>query len=579
MWVIVIFIFFSTLSVAQTGDHIDWPRWCGKAYLPEHHSFNPGGQTVEPPRLKKRALNVQFKPRYSVYLAGESEGEFVISAEASKYFGQPWPNLKKASKAPHVNFTIELDPTGQVLVQDKFNVGRGTHRFKFDIRKVEPRLDPYQVVLQATTNKGGGKFNFNVTSELFVLPDRGKGSTTRIDNLSGGLYFRNSTPGIDFEPFLPYGFHAPCEGFLCDGANAIPKLKAYHDRRIKAMVPMMSISAASRPVFDYMNSVDLRFMYDLRHSYRNLTAVKEQIEAIRDSDALYAYWGFDEPDGHQDPFAPIWKAGSFIRKMDPYHPVAVTLNCQNYYFEEYTKAADIIMEDVHPFGARTAVSKWGTPCNATYGNCGCDNCNGTVLDVSGRLKDMARYEQWLNLWPKPKIHNLQSFRGGKTRLLGGPNADEVVAMSAVALNHGAKGIVPWIWPVDDKLAAVHGRFANAVNKGTVRDLITKTKAKRHSVPGYPDLDISYWLLNRTMVMIMVNTGNVSYVEPIMIDFPKIQPTHILDIFWGNAAYDLREIEMPYGMKLQAFGVDAMSTNIISSMVCCDNQVSLSKEFD
>jgi hypothetical protein len=346
------------------------------------------------------------------------------------------------------------------------------------------------------------------------------------------------------------------------------------------MVPMMPVSAASWPVFDHLNSVGMRFMYDLRQSYKNLSAVKEQVAAIKDSNALYAYWSFDEPDGRQDPLAPIWKAGNLIRKMDPYHPIAVTLNCQNYYFEDYSKAADIIMEDTYPIGTMLPISKWGTPCNTTYGNCGCDNCNGTVLDVSSRLQDLAQYEKWLNLWPKPKIHNLQSRGGGnENRLPGGPNADEVIAMSALALNHGAKGIIPWRWPVDDKVAAIHGRFANVMNKGIIREIIAKTIAKRFSVPEYPDLDVSYWLLNRTMVLSIVNTGNVSHVGPIMIDLPSIQPTHILDVFWGTAAYDHREIEMPYGMKIRAFSVDAMSTNILSSMICCDNEPSLSPEFD
>lgn len=463
-------------------------------------------------------------------------------------------------------------------VKFKVKVKGRTHRFKFDVGRITPRLEPYRVILQAKTRRGKGKYNFNVTTELLVLPSKPKGSVTRIDHLSGGLFFRNSTLSA-FEPFLPYGFFAPCEGFLCDGADSISNIQAYHSRRIKTMVPMMPLSAASQPVFDYINSVDLRFMYDLRPSYRNRSAVAEQVAALQDSEALYAYWGVDEPDGHQEVLAPLWKAGSLLRTLDPYHPVAVTLNCQNYHFGDYSRAGDIIMEDVYPFGVRPARSKWGTPCNTTYGHCGCDNCGGSVVDVARRLEDLAQYEQWLNLWPKPKMHMLQSFSGGEHRQLGGPNADEVVAMSALALNHGAKGVMPWIWPVDDKLAAVHGRFANAVNKGVVRDIIAKTKAKRFKVRHYPALDVAYWLLNRTMVMSVVNTGNVSFIGPIMIDLPHIQPTHILDVHWGNAAWDHREIEMPFGMKLQAFGVDAMSTNIISSMVCCDNYPSLSKDFD
>lgn len=36
------------------------------------------------------------------------------------------------------------------------------------------------------------------------------------------------------------------------------------------------------------------------------------------------------------------------------------------------------MEDVYPIGINGTFSKWGTACNATLGDCGCDNCAGAV---------------------------------------------------------------------------------------------------------------------------------------------------------------------------------------------------------
>ena len=46
----------------------------------------------------------------------------------------------------------------------------------------------------------------------------------------------------------------------------------------------------------------------------------------------------------------------------------MTLNCQNYYFAEYSAGADILMEDAYPIGINATYStKWDTPVNRTYG--------------------------------------------------------------------------------------------------------------------------------------------------------------------------------------------------------------------
>lgn len=37
------------------------------------------------------------------------------------------------------------------------------------------------------------------------------------------------------------------------------------------------------------------------------------------------------------------EAGNLINQLDPYHPVSLVLNCYDYYFEEYTQGATILM--------------------------------------------------------------------------------------------------------------------------------------------------------------------------------------------------------------------------------------------
>lgn len=61
-------------------------------------------------------------------------------------------------------------------------------------------------------------------------------------------------------------------------------------------------------------------------------------------------------DGHEDsPNAPP-NAYSFLKSLDPYHPISLCLNCQNYWFQEYSAGADILMADTYPIGTNTEFS-------------------------------------------------------------------------------------------------------------------------------------------------------------------------------------------------------------------------------
>ena len=54
------------------------------------------------------------------------------------------------------------------------------------------------------------------------------------------------------------------------------------------------------------------------------------------------------------------------------------------------------MTDPYPISVNTSWSvQYDTACNATYGCCGCDDCDGTFEDVSGRLDLYKGYQEVL----------------------------------------------------------------------------------------------------------------------------------------------------------------------------------------
>lgn len=62
-------------------------------------------------------------------------------------------------------------------------------------------------------------------------------------------------------------------------------------------------------------------------------------------------------DGQVDPLSAPPDAYNLIKSLDPYHPVSLCLNCENYHFREYAAGAEIILSDVYPLGTNTS---WST---------------------------------------------------------------------------------------------------------------------------------------------------------------------------------------------------------------------------
>ncbi|KAI1414402.1 hypothetical protein F5Y13DRAFT_15907 [Hypoxylon sp. FL1857] len=552
-------------SQNETGQHPGWPRWCGKVYETGYPAFEPGGHTTEPSLINPDGspnLYVQFKPRHSIYLEGEAKGSFVVDAALSPWYGESWTNSTSdgtSATEPFTElfFTIALATESDdsvSLVKGSVPINATKAGFDFDLSGFKPRAEPYEVTLLGASRFGEQKYTAN--SSFWYLPDIApEGSATKIDHLNGGLLFRNAQTGGAFVPLLPYGFYG-----LYNGSNSTAESEAFvreYSGDGKGLNGIISLAgfADTNPVYDSMDASSMRFMFDLRGSYKNLTEVEQRVNTIKHHSSLFAYWTADEPDGWQVPFDVTPAAQELIHKLDPYHPVAVTLNCQDYYFGEYSIGADILMADPYPIAINSTFSKWGTVCNTTLGDCGCDNCKGNVQDVSSRLDDLIQYEKWLGRWPLPKFHNPQAFHG-EDYWFRDPTPAEAFVMNALAFNRGAAGIFAWTWPTSQELFDAHSQMAAAVTNAPARDFLLGGQPDGSITIANQELvDIAYWI-QEAQVMVSVVNGAYDDVEgPLSISLP-VSVTSIATVPFGGLSWELQD------GQLSIEALPAMSASLI-----------------
>ncbi|KAI0407396.1 hypothetical protein F4802DRAFT_20262 [Xylaria palmicola] len=570
----------------DTGEHPEWPRWCGKVYQPGYPSFEPGGHTTAPPTNGSTYLHVQFSPRHSLYLAGEARASFIVSAALSPWFGGPYADADATTgdggavaEPPFTElaFTIRLADDADVghkkpLVESRIAVNATGVEFGFDLAAagLRPRTAPYAVVLSGAPAHGdhGGhnRYSYTAASELLYLPDNPEGSATKIDHLNGGLLFKSPRTGGQFAPLLPYGYYG-LYGGSNDTAAADAFVRGYtsNGTGLNAIIALAGF-ADTNPVYDSMDAQGLHFMFDLRGSYKNLTETAARANTIKHHTSLFAYWTADEPDGWQVPFDKTPAAQALLHALDPYHPVAITLNCADFYFGAYAAGGDLLMEDVYPVGINATFSKWGTAVNATLGDCGCDDCAGDgPRDVARRLDALARHERHLGRWPPlPRLHNPQSFHG-EGYWARDPDAAEARAMNALALHRGATGFFAWTWPgTSEALFATHTDMARVVTAPPVRDFVLGGRPAPLVVDegGSEEevVDAAYWVGGggegeKKMMVSVVNGGYEDIGGRVALALP-VAATGVESVPFGGLSWRLLD------GKLVVDGLPAMSTSFI-----------------
>lgn len=336
----------------ETGEHPGWPRWCGKVYKAGYPAFEPGGHTTPPANGTEgeaNLLHVQFAARHSIYVAPETAGTFIVRAALSPWYGEPYAyeNLAgedgeeededgatRTKPFTELSFSIHLDlsdeddvgdyedssgTTVPLIEEATISIGESGAEFAFDLaeRGIAPRLAPYRAVLRGSPASGDSNYTYTATAELAYLPAvPAGGSATKIDRQTGSLLFwtseeREGKGEPEWTPLLPYGYYG-----LYNGSNDTAAADAFvrdytsDGTGLTAIIALAGF-AEDNPVYDSMDAQGLRFMFDLRGSYQNLTETEARVRAIQNHSMLFAYWTADEYVATQLP-CPLFSSTSFV---------------------------------------------------------------------------------------------------------------------------------------------------------------------------------------------------------------------------------------------------------------------------
>lgn len=246
-----------------------------------------------------------------------------------------------------------------------------------------------------------------------------------------------------------------------------------------------------------------------------------------------------------------------LKSLDPYHPVSLVLNCQNFYYPEYAAGADIIFEDAYPVGINATWSiPWGTPCNLTYGDCGCDNCVGSLTDVSTRMDQMQSYQANIEgQGSKPTWAVLQAFGDGDY-WQSIPSPAEVENMMVLAVNHNAKGITYWDYPSTDEINVASGNLGDVLKTEPALGFLFGSNAiKNLPVDGEPLVDASAWIVGSKMMVGVASEEYIDFDSAITITLPE-SATGVEQVLYGNSTWTVT------GNKLSKSGLMGLETGIL-----------------
>lgn len=226
-------------------------------------------------------------------------------------------------------------------------------------------------------------------------------------------------------------------------------------------------------------------------------------------------------------------AYDLIKSLDPYHPVSLALNCENYYFKEYSSGADIILSDVYPIAVNTSWSvEYDTPCNTTYGCCGFNNCDGNFEDVSNRFDIFAQYQQFFNLPQKSHWGAPQAF-GNETFWSRYPTPGEELVMNMLSVNHGAKGIVMWDYPSEPEIYEVTSALSKVLGSEIVGSFMLNSFVQGIlPVVGSKRVDVSAWTVGSQMLVSVVNLKYQDTAGLVIVQ-PPTAVESVSSVLWGS----------------------------------------------
>ncbi|GFN14107.1 uncharacterized protein AtWU_03907 [Aspergillus tubingensis] len=526
--------------------------WCGKAYRASNTSFNPGGWFEHPSYSSTPLLDLKVRPRMSIYLETDASGSLLVDTTVSHLVGDPLPakpNTNYTDQHLHLDIHILSNETPIASITNytlPLNTSKAEIPLSFD--GLAPKLTPYTITTTATLISSITNTTFTTTSELFYLLQRTDGgSATRIDHRTGMLsYIQDQS--VTWTPIFPYTYYAQWSLYWDTNTSTLESFTS-QGYNVIHIVPTGTLSDTPFPwsTFDpYLTTSDkqnLHLQYDVLFDPTNLTKLTDQVTHIHTHPSLLLYYTADEPDGKGNPLNSTRLAYDLIRSMDPYHPVSLALNCKDFYYEEYASGADIILSDVYPVATNTSWSTvYDTPCNATYGCCGCDDCRGEFEDISDRLDQFYEFDAVVG-WEKVHWGAPQAF-GEETFWTRYPTAAEEVVMVMLSVNHGAMGIVMWDYPSSDGIERVTRELAPVVTGEVFVGFLEEGVKRVGVVKGTGRVDVAWWVVEEEGRALM-SVVNLNYwgTGEVRVGLEGVKVAGVEKVLWGGEGWDVKDGEL------------------------------------
>ncbi|KAK2460380.1 hypothetical protein APHAL10511_007545 [Amanita phalloides] len=410
-----------------------------------------------------------------------------------------------------LNVTVTTT-NGLVLAQGSVPVNSNKTELPLCLDRLEPSSSAYDITCTATYNSQ--TFVTNSLLTYLPAPPQDIGSVTKMDLRTGALLAQPANGrGGPFAPVFPIGFYTQFDSYL-DTNLSIPATLASQGFNIIHMVPSFTNTTTLDQVLDQMQEAGLYIIYDMRSTYTNATSVTEQVNSIKSRPNLLLWYTADEPDGTSDPLNATVTASNLITSLDGgdgkggagYHPVSLVLNCENYYFTQYTSGADIVLQDAYTVDINATWSTvWHTPCTEDFGDCGCDNCKGSFQDIATRMDEFSQ-RLFINGWERTKaVWTVPQAFGQAQYWPRDPTGQEFVVQSILGINHGGLGVVSWDDPTTTDIKAYASTLALSLPKMTPYITSPSAAFRQTTING---VDCGLWTVGSQTLVLATNTGYV-----------------------------------------------------------------------
>ncbi|KDR78230.1 hypothetical protein GALMADRAFT_245305 [Galerina marginata CBS 339.88] len=535
----------SLLVLAYLAFGASAQTWCGKHYMASSPVVAPGGLFPIPATSKTPLLAFRCAPAIRPFLAEDAKSgsdEVAILIDTPVTFSQianAAPiSISRLDELASSSVSVTVSVNGKKVASGQVPLNATKHALPLKLSSLQPRAQAYDITCTATLESQ----KFEATGSLSFLPDPppGIGSVTKMDLRTGGLLARPANgKGGPFAPVFPVGFYTSFSDYLALDFSIPAKLKS-QGFTVVHPIPSFDNLTALELVLDAMQDAGLYLMYDMRNTYMNSTAVTAEVNRIKSRPNLLLWYTGDEPDGTSDPLDATLKSSNLIQSLDGgdgqggagYHPVSLVLNCENYFYTEYTSGADIVLQDTYMIGNNVTFStQWDTVCTPDFGDCGCDNCKGSFEDISTRM-DEFRDRNFINGWERTKaVWTVPQGFGNDTYVsivMRFPTGQEWVVMSVVGINHGGLGVVSWDDPTSADIKASSSALGLSLPKMTPFILNPSATFKQVTINR---VDIGLWTVGGQTLILATNQNYFSVsvsLKDLHLPSPQPAASQVLD---------------------------------------------------